>query len=305
MQQLLAPVLSQLNKVVLGKPHQVKLSVACLLARGHLLIEDLPGMGKTTLGQAIAKVFGLDFQRIQFTSDILPADIVGANIFDREKGTFEFHKGPVFSQLILADEINRATPKAQSALLEAMEETQVTVEGQTFQLPEPFFVIATQNPSHQIGTYSLPESQLDRFLFKVELGYPDPGFEKILLKGHSGRVRLDTLETMLEIDKLIEIQGQVDKVMVSEHLLSYVMDLINATRQSPDFAHGISPRGGLALVGAAKAWALLENRDFVLPEDIQQVFGPTVVHRLQSVTTSSSNAQQAVDDILQQTPVPA
>lgn len=299
------PVLEQLNKVVLGKSLQVKLAVVCLLARGHLLIEDLPGMGKTTLGQAMAKVFGLDFQRIQFTSDILPADIVGANIFDREKSAFEFHPGPIFSQLVLADEINRATPKAQSALLEAMEEQQVTVEGHTYELPNPFFVIATQNPTHQIGTYPLPESQLDRFLFKINLGYPDPALEKVLLKGESGRMKMPQLVSLLDLDTLLELQNKVSAIKVTDHLLQYVMDLISATRQSPDFEHGLSPRAGLAIVGAAKAWAFLDGREFVLPEDIQQVFVASSRHRLQSVKTSSASTLELVNELMNDTPVPA
>ena len=299
------PVLEQLNKVVLGKPFQVKLAVVCLLAKGHLLIEDLPGMGKTTLGQAMAKVFGLDFQRIQFTSDILPADIVGANIFDREKSAFEFHPGPVFSQLVLADEINRATPKAQSALLEAMEEQQVTVEGKTYELPHPFFVIATQNPTHQIGTYPLPESQLDRFLFKINLGYPDPALEKVLLKGESGRTKMPSLESLLDLETLEGLQKSVSDLTVTEHLLQYVMDLILATRQSPDFAHGLSPRAGLAIVSAAKAWAFVDVRDYVLPEDIQQVFVSAARHRLQSVKTSSASTIELIEALVKDVPVPA
>ncbi|NVJ66882.1 MAG: MoxR family ATPase [Gammaproteobacteria bacterium] len=305
MHNALTPVLNQLNKVVLGKSHQVKLSVACLLAKGHLLIEDLPGMGKTTLGQAIARVFGLEFQRIQFTSDILPADIIGANIFDKNDGKFKFHPGPVFSQLILGDEINRATPKAQSALLEAMEEGQVTVEGETFALPEPFFVIATQNPSHQIGTYPLPESQLDRFLFRLELGYPDPSFERVLLKGKAGRQNLQEIEPLLDLAKLSEIQSKVTDVTVSEHLLNYVIGLIKATRQSPDFEHGLSPRGGLALIAAAKAWAFLDGRDYVLPEDIQQIFIPTVAHRLEFSQKGSGSVHQLADELLEQVKVPS
>lgn len=305
MNSSILPVLEQLNKVVLGKPLQVKLTVVCLLARGHLLIEDLPGMGKTTLGQAMAKVFGLDFQRIQFTSDILPADIVGANIFDREKSAFEFHPGPVFSQLVLADEINRATPKAQSALLEAMEEKQVTVEGQTYQLPNPFFVIATQNPTHQIGTYPLPESQLDRFLFKINLGYPDPELEKVLLKGESGRTRMVQLKPILDLDTLLTLQGKVDNVTVTDHLLQYVMELIQATRRSPDFAHGLSPRAGLSIISAAKAWAFVDGRDYVLPDDIQQVFVAAARHRLQLVKTSSSSTLELIDELMKMIPVPA
>lgn len=299
------PVLEQLNKVVLGKPFQVKLAVVCLLAKGHLLIEDLPGMGKTTLGQAMAKVFGLDFQRIQFTSDILPADIVGANIYDREKAAFEFHPGPVFSQLVLADEINRATPKAQSALLEAMEEQQVTVEGHTYELPSPFFVIATQNPTHQIGTYPLPESQLDRFLFKINLGYPDPELEKVLLRGESGRTKMHQLESLLDLDTLLSLQAKVEALTVTDHLLQYVMDLVQATRQSPDFAHGLSPRAGLAVVSAAKAWAFLDGRDYVLPDDIQQIFLAAARHRLQSVKTSSASTLELVEELIKDIPVPA
>ncbi|AOE49325.1 AAA family ATPase [Kangiella sediminilitoris] len=305
MNSSILPVLEQLNKVVLGKPLQVKLAVVCLLARGHLLIEDLPGMGKTTLGQAMAKVFGLDFQRIQFTSDILPADIVGANIFDREKSAFEFHQGPVFSQLVLADEINRATPKAQSALLEAMEEKQVTVEGHTYQLPSPFFVIATQNPTHQIGTYPLPESQLDRFLFKINLGYPDPELEKVLLKGQSGRTKMPQLESLIDLDSLLALQVEVEKITVTDHLLQYVMELIQATRRSPDFAHGLSPRAGLAIISAAKAWAFVDGRDFVLPDDIQQVFVAASRHRLQLVKTSSSSTLTLIEELMKDITVPA
>ena len=305
MHEKLNPILEQLNRVILGKPHQVKLAVVCLLAKGHLLIEDLPGMGKTTLGQAIAKVFGLEFQRVQFTSDILPGDIVGANIYDRDKGQFEFHPGPIFAQLVLADEINRASPKAQSALLEAMEEQQVTIEGQTYPLPQPFFVIATQNPSYQIGTYSLPESQLDRFLFRIQLGYPEADFEKTLLRGDSGRVQMGHLKTLLELTELNKIQEIVQTVSLSDHLLNYVMELINATRQSPDFAHGLSPRGGLALISAAKAWAFLDNRDYVLPEDVQKVFVPTVAHRLQSVKTSTEKIEVLVEQIIHDTSIPA
>ena len=305
MNSSILPVLEQLNKVLLGKPYQVKLAVVCLLAKGHLLIEDLPGMGKTTLGQAMAKVFGLDFQRIQFTSDILPADIVGANIFDREKSAFEFHPGPVFAQLVLADEINRATPKAQSALLEAMEEQQVTVEGKTYELPSPFFVIATQNPTHQIGTYPLPESQLDRFLFKISLGYPDAALEKVLLKGESGRTKMPTLKSLLDLETLKQLQETVAGITVTDHLLQYVMDLIQATRQSPDFAHGLSPRAGLAIVSAAKAWAFVDGRDYVLPEDIQQVFVVSARHRLQSIKTSSTSTIELIEELINDLPVPA
>lgn len=293
------PIVKQLNTIILGKEQQVKLAVACLLARGHLLIEDLPGMGKTTLGQAVARIFGLEYQRIQFTSDILPADIIGANIYDKNSAEFSFHKGPIFSQLILADEINRATPKAQSALLEAMEESQVTVEGTTMALPEPFFVMATQNPTNQIGTYPLPESQLDRFLFRLNLGYPDPSFERILLQGKAGRKDLNKIQAMIQHQDLKSIQETVENITVSEHLLSYVMSLVIATRQSSDFEHGLSPRGGLALLAAAKAWAYLDNRDYVLPEDIKATFIPVVAHRLefgQSVKGRVDELTQALFD---------
>lgn len=300
----IAPILEQLNTIILGKEQQVRLSVACLLARGHLLIEDIPGMGKTTLGQAVARVFGLDFQRIQFTSDILPADIIGANIFDKSNGEFVFHQGPIFTQLILADEINRATPKAQSALLEAMEEGQATVEGVTMSLPEPSFVIATQNPTNQIGTYALPESQLDRFLFRITLGYPDPSVERVLLQGKAGRKDLKNIQPMIETKTLLATQNLVEAITVSEHLLNYVMMLVTATRESANFEHGLSPRGGLALLSAAKAWAYLDNREYVLPEDIQAVFIPVVAHRLEFSQSASGNVEQLIAELLASVAVP-
>ena len=280
--QLLDLTISRAGEVILGKEQAVRLSLACLLARGHLLIEDLPGVGKTTLAHLLARLLGLKHQRIQFTSDLLPADIIGVSIYDRTEGVFHFHPGPVFSQLVLADEINRATPKAQSALLEAMEERQVTTEGETRRLPEPFFVIATQNPAHQIGTFPLPESQLDRFLMRIELGYPDPRSERRLLKGRERRELLDDLEPALNLDQLRELQVSVDRVHVSDAILDYCQAILEFSRTTQRFNHGLSPRAGLALLRGARAWALMEGRFQVLPEDIQAVLPATVGHRLHS-----------------------
>ena len=279
-QPLLAGLLHQAGRVILGKERQLRLALACLLARGHLLIEDVPGVGKTTLAHVLAHLLGLQFQRVQFTSDMLPADIVGVSVFDREAGSFVFHPGPVFSQLILADEINRATPKAQSALLGAMEERQVTVEGVTRPLPEPFFVIATQNPAHQIGTFPLPESQLDRFLMCIGLGYPDREAERELLRGADRRTMVHELAPGLTPEALARLQQAVGQVHVSDALIDYVQALVAHTRQSPDYVAGLSPRAALALLQAARAWALLQGRDHALPEDVQAVLPAVVVHRL-------------------------
>lgn len=279
-QPLLAGLLHQAGRVILGKERQLRLALACLLARGHLLIEDVPGVGKTTLAHVLARLLGLQFQRVQFTSDMLPADIVGVSVFDREAGSFVFHPGPVFAQLILADEINRATPKAQSALLEAMEERQVTVEGVTRPLPEPFFVIATQNPAHQIGTFPLPESQLDRFLMCIGLGYPDREAERELLRGADRRTMVHELAPGLTPEALARLQQAVGQVHVSDALIDYVQALVAHTRQSPDYVAGLSPRAALALLQAARAWALLQGRDHALPEDVQAVLPAVVVHRL-------------------------
>ena len=278
----LLAVLNALNSVVLGKEHQIKLSLSCVLAEGHLLIEDLPGMGKTTLSHALARVLGLQYQRIQFTSDMLPADIVGSSVYQQavngQDAGFVLHKGPVFSQLILADEINRATPKTQSALLEAMEERQVSIDGKTHALPSPFFVIATQNPSSQSGTFPLPESQLDRFLMKIELGYPGVKAERLLLEGK--KVDASRIKPIVTIDEFCMFQTQVSNVISSEALLDYLQRLVQATRDHSELRYGLSPRGALALLGASKSWAMLSGRDHVIPDDIQAVFVPVVEHRL-------------------------
>ncbi|MBH9328485.1 AAA family ATPase [Pseudomonas aeruginosa] len=272
--------LKAVDEILLGKDRQVRLALACLLARGHLLIEDLPGMGKTTLSHALARVLGLSFQRIQFTSDLLPGDILGTSVFDKDSGQFVFHPGPIFAELVLADEINRATPKSQSALLEAMEEGQVTIEGATRPLPEPFFVIATQNPASQGGTFSLPESQLDRFLMRLSLGYPGRAAERSLLLGEARRDLRPRREPLLDHAALAAFPADVPKVRASDALVDYVLRLVEATRTQPAFALGLSPRGSLALLAAARAWALLAGRDYVIPEDVQAVLPAVAGHRL-------------------------
>ncbi len=287
MQNAINQLLDSANQVILGKPRQVRLALCCLLARGHLLIEDIPGVGKTTLAHTLAKLLGLNYQRIQFTSDILPADIIGASVFDTKNHEFKFHPGPVFNQMVLADEINRATPKAQSALLEAMEEHQVTVEGKTYPLPQPFFVIATQNPSHQIGTFPLPESQLDRFLMRIELGYPDHQAERQLLTGQSRHSLCESLPVKLPPEQLQRIQQAVTEVHVSAVLLDYCQGIINFTRDSSEYHCGLSPRAGLALLTAAKAWAFMDQRDAVIPEDLQAVLAAVAGHRLRAGNTQS------------------
>ena len=284
MSNRLSPVFTQVGRIILGKEQQIRLTVACMLARGHLLIEDLPGMGKTTLAHALARTLGLDFQRIQFTSDLLPADILGVSVFDRDSSSFKFHPGPVFSQVILADEVNRATPKAQSALLEAMEEHQVTTEGATRPLPEPFFVIATQNPSHQVGTFPLPESQLDRFLMRIHLGYPDAAAERALLESRERRDMISDLTPVIATPDLLDLQSQVREVFTAPALLDYVQALIRYTRQSSDFVNGLSPRAGLAVLNAARAWAFMDDRHEIVPEDVQAVLPSVAGHRLYPVT---------------------
>ncbi|MGI1678208.1 MAG: MoxR family ATPase [Cellvibrionaceae bacterium] len=280
MQKILEQITQQVGTVLLGKETQIKLALSCLLAKGHLLIEDLPGMGKTTLAHALANVLGLSYQRVQFTSDMLPADILGFSIFDRESNQFNFHPGPVFSQVLLADEINRTSPKTQSALLEAMEERQVTIEGETRPLPNPFFVIATQNPSTQSGTFPLPESQLDRFLMRIELGYPDEKSERQLLMGANPRERIENMTPVVDLIKFSELQSQVDNVIASEALIDYLQRLVHYTRTSQKFHIGLSPRGALSLLKSAKAWALLDGRTHVIPEDIQAVAVSVIAHRV-------------------------
>jgi MoxR-like ATPase len=289
MSNTLEKLVAEAGKVILGKEPVIRLAIACLLARGHLLIEDLPGVGKTTLAHLLAKLLGLHYQRIQFTSDLLPADIIGNSIYNRNEGCFDFHPGPVFSQLVLADEINRATPKAQSALLEAMEEQQVTIEGKSYPLPRPFFVIATQNPAHQIGTFPLPESQLDRFLMRLELGYPDARSERMLLNGEDRRSLLQQIEPCVNEQQLAELQRQADAVYVSPAILDYCQQLLAFSRHNPRFHHGLSPRAGLALLRSAKAWALLAGRLQLLPEDLQAVLPATVAHRLHASADTSGN----------------
>lgn len=284
--QLMA-VLDAANRVILGKDRAIRMALACVLARGHLLIEDLPGVGKTTLAHVIARLLGLDFQRVQFTSDMLPADIIGVSVFDRDSSSFRFHPGPIFTQVVLADEINRATPKTQSALLEAMEERQVTTEGETRRLPEPFFVIATQNPTHQIGTFPLPESQLDRFLLRIELGYPDPAAERELLAGVDRRELVAQLPACLAPDQLLALQQATRAIHAAPALIDYVQALAAHTRASPEWQAGLSPRAALALLAVARAWALLERRDHVLPEDVQAVLPGVVGHRLRPADDDS------------------
>jgi MoxR-like ATPase len=298
-------IVEEIGNVILGKEQAIRLSLACLLARGHLLIEDLPGVGKTTLSHVIASTLGLDYQRIQFTSDLLPADILGISIYDRDSSSFSFHPGPIFSQLILADEVNRATPRAQSALLEAMEESQVTVEGKTRALPEPFFVIATQNPSNQVGTFPLPESQLDRFTMRIELGYPDNEAERELLKGTDRRELLKHITTTIDSEQLVAMQAQADSIHVSEALLDYLQNLLEYSRSSSDYTNGLSPRAGLAVLRCARAWALIHGHPQVLPEDLQQVLPSVIAHRLNRV---EDNGQLTQEDnaahLIKQVPIP-
>jgi MoxR-like ATPase len=294
-----------LGNIILGKDDQIALALSCLLARGHLLIEDLPGLGKTMLAQALARVLGLSFRRIQFTSDLLPADIVGVSVFRQERGEFDFQPGPIFSQLILADEVNRATPKAQSALLEAMEEYQVSVDGNTRRLPEPFFVIATQNPADQIGTFPLPESQLDRFLMRLELGYPDEENERELITGDDRRTMLEDVEAVASPEALQSLQKAAANVHMSEPLVDYIQALVRQTRESPDIDIGLSPRGSLALVAAARARAFVENHKGVYPDDIQAVFAAIAGHRLKPASnTTHRSAAELCQHVLDSVAIP-
>jgi MoxR-like ATPase len=302
---LAGQAVERLASIILGKERQLRLCVACLLARGHLLIEDIPGVGKTTLAHALARTLGLSYQRIQFTSDLLPADVIGVSVFEPETGNFRFHRGPVFAQLVLADEVNRATPKAQSALLEAMEEHQVTADGQTYPLSEPFFVIATQNPLYQVGTFPLPESQLDRFLMRIDLGYPAAALERQLLLGRDRRDLLAALAPALELPQLLRLQAAVPRVHASEALLDYVQAIAAWTRQSADFEAGLSPRAVIALLRAAQAWALMHGHPGVLPEDVQAVLAAVVGHRLAPREESRFRDAGAVGrHVLDAVPVP-
>ena len=300
----LQALLNQLNTVIVGKPSQVQDCVACLLAGGHLLIEDVPGVGKTTLAHALSRSFGLQFSRVQFTADLMPSDLSGVSIYERQKESFVFHPGPVFAQVLLADEINRASPKTQSALLEAMEEKQVTIEGATRPLPEPFFVIATQNPHDQLGTYALPESQLDRFHMRISLGYPDRAAERELLKGSDRRDMVEHLVAVLTPHDLLELQRQVGQVRVAEPLLSYLQDLMAATRSGKWFLQGLSPRAGIAVMRAAKAQAFLSNRDYVAPDDIAAILPQTTAHRLIPVSDAGRGALEQVRAMLYAVPLP-
>lgn len=301
-QTQLSAILASINDIILGKNHPIKLALTCLLAKGHLLIEDLPGVGKTTLAHTLASTLGLSFQRIQFTSDMLPADIIGVSVYERDSNRFNFHPGPIFTQLILADEVNRASPRTQSALLEAMEEQQVTVEGETYNLSSPFFVVATQNPMNQVGTFPLPESQLDRFLMRIELGYPDAKAERALLLGEDRRSLLQKLEAVISADQLEALQQAAAQVHVSTALVDYVQRILTHTRDSGHYHTGLSPRAGLGLIHAARAWALIENRDHVLPEDIQAVLPSIVAHRLQR--RDDDNAKDWVEQLIHQVPIP-
>ena len=294
----LQEALQVLDDVVLGKSDQVRLAVCCLLAGGHLLIEDLPGMGKTTLSNALGNVLGLEYQRVQFTSDMLPTDVLGSQIFRREDNSFSFMKGPIFTQLLLADEINRTTPKTQSALLEAMEERQVSVDGQTYPLPDPFFVIATQNPSSQSGTYPLPESQLDRFLMRLSLGYPDAEAERRILQGENGRAKLDKIAVVLNAADLRMLRELVGAVKASEAILDYLQRLIEYSRSQGEAGIGLSPRAGLGLLQAAKASAFIEGRRHIIPEDIQLVLMPVAAHRLDGGAGLDSNGASLVAKML-------
>ncbi|MCD6078890.1 MAG: putative ATPase 3 [Ramlibacter sp.] len=302
--QKLKTLLDQLNTVIVGKPSQVRDCVACLLAGGHLLIEDVPGVGKTTLAHALARAFGLQFSRVQFTADLMPSDLSGVSIYDRGKESFIFHPGPMFAQVLLADEINRASPKTQSALLEAMEEKQVTVEGETRALPSPFFVIATQNPHDQLGTFALPESQLDRFLMRISLGYPDRAAERALYSGADRRDMVEHLGNTLSPIELQSLQQQVMDIHAADPLLDYVQDLIAASRSGRWFLQGLSPRAGIAVIRAAKAQALLSGRDYVAPDDVQQILPQTVAHRLVPVGDAGRGPVEQVRAMVEAVPLP-
>lgn len=301
MQHLLSTIVQQVGSIVIGKEPQIRLALACLFAKGHILIEDLPGMGKTTLAQVLSKTLGLSYQRTQFTSDMLPSDVVGISIFDTAENKFTLHKGPIFNQVVLADEINRASPKTQSALLEAMESAQVSIDGTTYPLTEPFFVIATQNPLFHSGTYPLPESQLDRFTMRITLGFPSVEAEKRILSNSNNRQDITDLKACITPQQLIDIQKLIEDIHVSESILEYVIALCQVSRKSISNVNPLSPRAGKALLASAKAWAFMENRDHVLPQDVQIVFEAVCEHRLNtSGTISTDNAMSVAKNILQQ-----
>ncbi len=300
---LIDAAVEEVGKVLLGKEQQVRLALCCLLSRGHLLIEDLPGMGKTTLSHALAEVLSLQYSRVQFTSDLLPSDILGVSIFDQQDASFTFHPGPVFTQVLLADEINRSTPRTQSALLEAMAERQVSIEGETRPLPEPFFVIATQNPEQQSGTYPLPESQLDRFLMRLELGYPGPDAERDMLLRRGGSEAGIALTAIMETDQLLQVRDAANAVAASDNLLDYLQRLVAHSRQSPEFATGLSPRGALALLDAARTWALMNHRSHVVPEDLQAVLPAVAGHRLVPASNYRGDGRALVTELLQKVDV--
>ncbi len=302
--QLLESASTVISSIILGKKEQIQLALSCLLSGGHLLIEDLPGVGKTTLSLTLAKVFGLQFQRIQFTSDLLPSDVIGVSIFDQQTQSFQFHSGPVFTQVLLADEINRSTPKTQSALLEAMEERQVTQDGTTRRLPQPFFVIATQNPLEQVGTFPLPESQLDRFLLRINIGYPDQQAEMELLKGKQRHLLIDQLTTVIQPSELMELQQLISGVHMSQAVLDYLLNLVRSSRLSPWFVNGLSPRAGLALQKCSRSWAFLQGRNHVLPEDVQHILPAVAAHRLQiQPEHQDRNIDELITQLIQQVPV--
>lgn len=300
----LQSTLEALNRVILDKPDRLKLALAALLAGGHLLIEDLPGVGKTTLAHALARCLGLSFKRIQFTSDLLPADITGISVYRRQREEFEFVAGPLFAELVLADEVNRATPKAQSALLEAMQEKQVTVDGISRALPEPFFVVATQNPLEQSGTYNLPESQLDRFTMRISMGYPGPDAERALLSGNAGENRLADIQPVLNAGKILALQSAVSQIVISEPILDYLQAIVEHTRLSPDYRAGLSPRGAMALAQASRAYALLEGRQAVYPDDVQTLIPAVVGHRLQLRGGAIKSAEEIGHDVVTTVAIP-
>jgi MoxR-like ATPase len=298
MRELIDSAVAEVGRLLLGKEDQIRLALCCLMARGHLLIEDLPGMGKTTLSHALAQVLGLSYNRVQFTSDLLPADILGVSVFEQSSGSFTFHPGPIFSQVLLADEINRTTPRTQSALLEAMGEGQVTAEGATRPLPQPFFVIATQNPINQSGTYPLPESQLDRFLMRIELGYPDPREERLMFTRNANAVTAEDLRTCIDTRQLEQIREAVDQVHASDNLLDYLQRLVGYTRTAGNFGCGLSPRGALALLQSARTWALMSGREHIVPEDLQHVFPAVASHRLVPASDFGGDSNALVRDTL-------